>query len=71
MKEVLGMLQLIALLRYPKTVAWGTAVTTIYVLFIATFSLAEGIGCWLTARHWHWKIAEELPPWRSIEVVEK
>jgi hypothetical protein len=54
---LLGVLQLLALLRYSETVAWGTAVTTSYIFFVVTLLLAGGIGCFLTARHWHWKIS--------------
>jgi hypothetical protein len=54
---LLGVLQVIALLRYPETVVWGTAVTTFYLLFLAGLLLAGATGAFLTRRHWHWKIS--------------
>jgi hypothetical protein len=54
---LLGVLQLIALLRYPESVGWGTAVATVYVLFVASLLLAGASGVFLTRRHWHWKIS--------------
>ena len=54
---LLGVLQVIALLRYPETVVWGTAVAAVYLLFLASLLLAGATGAFLTRRHWHWKIS--------------
>jgi hypothetical protein len=46
---VLGLLQLVALLRYPDVPAWGAPQTWMYVLILASF-VALGVWGWRQAR---------------------
>lgn len=45
---LLGALEFVALMRYPKTVNWGRPATWVYVLFLASFLLV-GVYGWITA----------------------
>lgn len=45
---LLGILEFVALIRYPNTVDWGRPTTWVYILFLASFLLV-GVYGWITA----------------------
>ena len=47
---VLGVLQLIGVLRYRTDLDWSRAAAVVYVCFLATILLLEGYGWWKTQR---------------------
>jgi uncharacterized protein YneF (UPF0154 family) len=46
---LLGVLEFVALIRYPTTVDWGRSATWVYILFLVSFLLV-GVYGWITSR---------------------
>lgn len=46
---LLGVLELVALIRYPNTLDWGRPATWVYILFLVSFLLV-GVYGWMTTR---------------------
>jgi hypothetical protein len=54
---VLGLLQIITVLRYPADLDWNQPAAAPYVFFLATILLLGGYGWWKTRR-----VYQKIPP---------